>query len=254
MTRPQSPCKRFRKKNSLACYKLEFNKRILFDHYELFRITNPKAGEYYTIPIEALQKDTNRHISYHKSGAFHWREESGERLIPRDGEADYRRASLMNQAMLYLSHHLDGYCLAVGPRVSKEVLKTMLEILDGYILPPLKFNIYIQILLDRKNFMIPMLETSHRRKADKLVAEAIKNGKFSTFSSADIESSMRKTFGDQCKISMLEPKSENYVTFSEEVWTKLIDIARKLSLEKMENKPHAFWSDTPTTCFNQGKS
>ena len=152
LRRSQSPCKKFRKKNSLACYKLRFNqKRSVFDHYELFRIISPKAGEYYVLPIEALQKKVIRHISYHRSGAFHWREESGERVIPRDGEADERRASLLKQAISHLSYQLDGYCLAVGPRVSKDVLETMIGILDGYILPPLKLVVNTAIPDDTPN-------------------------------------------------------------------------------------------------------
>lgn len=250
--RPQSPCKRFGKKNSLACYKLRFNqKRFVFDHYELFRITNPNAGEYYVLPIEALQKKMNRHISYHSSGVFHCREESGKRVVPQDGEADQRRASLLNQAILHISHQLDGYCLAVGPRVSKEVLEMMIEILDGYILPPLKLVVNIQTLLDRKNLMIPMLETPQRRKADKVVAEAKKNGEFSTLSYEEMEALIRKTCGDQFKMVRLEPKCENYVTYSNKVMMKLIDIARELSLEKMEDKPPAFWRDNQSTCSKQ---
>lgn len=253
--RPQSPCKTFRKKNSLACYKLRFNqKRIGFDHYELFRITNPKAGEYYVLPIEALQKKVNRHISYHRSGAFHRREESGERVIPRDGEADQRRAELLNQATWHLSHQLDGYCLAVGPRVSKDALETMIEILDGYILPPLKLVVNIQTLLDRKNLTIPMLETPQKRKAYNVVAKAIENEEVTTLSSEEIEASIRKALGDQSKITTLEPKSGKYFTFSKEVTMKLIDIARELSLEKMEGKPSAFWTDTQSTCSKKSNS
>lgn len=196
----------------------------------------------------------NRHISYHKSGAFHWKEESGKRVIPLAGEADARRAYLLNQAMLHISGQLDGYCLAVGPKVSKDALGTMIEILDGYILPPLKLVVNIQSLLDMKNHMIPMLETPHRSNANKVFAEAIENGDFSTLSHAEVEDMIRKISGDQCKVVTLEPQCEKYVTYSKEVMIKLISIAQGLFLEKMEDKPAAFWTGAPSTCSKQTNS
>jgi hypothetical protein len=61
----------------------------------------------------------------------------------------------------------------------------MIEILDGYVLPPLTFLVDIQRLLDRKTQMIPMLETPpHKRKAARVMAEAKERGDFSTLSYA----------------------------------------------------------------------
>ncbi|MCK4603182.1 MAG: hypothetical protein KAU41_00615 [Deltaproteobacteria bacterium] len=130
----------------------------------------------------------------------------------------------------------------------------MIEILDGYILPPLKLVVNIQTLLDRKNLTIPMLETPQKRKAYNVVAKAIENEEVTTLSSEEIEASIRKALGDQSKITTLEPKSGKYFTFSKEVTMKLIDIARELSLEKMEGKPSAFWTDTQSTCSKKSNS
>ena len=73
-------------------------------------------------------------------------------------------------------------------------------------------------------------------------------------SSEEMEASIRKALGDQVKMVTLEPKSGKYVTFSKEVTMKLIDIARELSLEKMEGKPPAFWTDTQSTCSKKSNS
>lgn len=244
-----SPCKTFNKKRSLACYKLMFNiDRLSFDHYELYRIANPKEGEYYVLPIEVLQKQVNRHISYHKSGAFHWRTEDGERIAPQDGEADHRRASLLNQAMSYLSHHLDGYCLAVGKRVDKKSLITMLGIMDGYILPSIDPKNAAKVLLDRKSFMVPLLETPQRVKADKIIKKAIERGKTSTLTHDEMVKKMKDHFGEGCKISNLEPKNDTYLSLPVEVMQSLVDISRELCDDKAMNKPEAFWTNTINAC------
>ena len=139
MSNSQSPCKTFNKKKTITCYKLRSNfVTQSFDHYELYRINNRTPGEFYVFPIDTLQKQTNRHLSYHKSGVFHWRNEDGSKVVPRDHEADERRASLLLQAMGHLNFQLDGYCIAKGKKLSEDQIEQMVEIIDGYIIPPIK--------------------------------------------------------------------------------------------------------------------
>lgn len=175
--KPKSPCKTFNKKKAITCYKLRFNyDGPSFEHFELFRISNKTPREYYVFPIETLQKQYTRHISYHKSGAFHLREEDGSRIIPSGGEADNRRASLFHQAMSHLSGQLDGYCIAKGRNVSNEAIDTMIEIMDGYIIPPLKVFKGSDVLKKQKSFTIPMLMTPYQIEAQKIISEEDKKG------------------------------------------------------------------------------
>ncbi len=249
----RSPCKTFKKKKSLACYKLLLNlERQAFDHYELFRIVNPKPGEFYVMSIEVLQKLTNHHISYHKSGAFHWRTESGGRVVPLDGESDKRRADLCDQAFKYFSYNLDGYCLATGPRVSIETLKTMLAILDGYILPPLALTVDVEYLYANKHITIPMPESFQRKKANDLLKKAKNAGETSILSREEIQDKVRKEFGDDCKIYNIAPQPKEYLTFPPDVLKQLIGLARDFCAYKLEDRPHAFWSKA-MECSNDQK-
>ncbi len=241
----QAPCKTFKKKKSLACYQLTFNNvQNSFDHYELCRIVNPKAGEYYLLPIDVIQKHGNHHLSYHKSGAFHWRTDEWGKIYLKDGEADYRSSFLIKQAMSYLSNNLDGYCLSVGRKVDPKALKSMLLIMDGYILSSIDPNIAAQTLIERKNFMIPLPETEQRITANKIVKEAIDNGKATSFSQDEIVEKMKAQFGENCKIINLEPKKEKFISFPIEVTTHLFDLARDLCKNKMMTKSDGFWTDS----------
>lgn len=236
-----SPCKTFRRKQSLACYKLRFNsEKLFFEHYELFRITNPRAGEFYVFPIETLQKQDNRHFSYHKSGAFHWREANGERVIPLDGEADERNVAVMNQAVSHLFGQLDGYCLAVGPGTSTETLRSMIKILDGYILPPLE-EIIPEELLRRRNFMIPIKKTPQKLEAQDIISGAIRDGKSRTMSAAEVEEMVVRETGGKGALIRLDPKSESYLVLDEISTKRIFAIGRELIEMKLGEKAPAFW-------------
>lgn len=237
-----SPCKIFNKKKAITCYKLLVNlKEKKFDHHELFRISNRTPGEYYLFPIETLQKQSTRHISYHKSGAFHWRESDGQRIEPTEKEADNRRASLMMQAVHYLDGRLDGYCIARGRDVEEDSLSTMIEILDGYIIPPLDQVGTFDVLKSRKNHTIPLFNAPPRLIAEQLFQEDLKTGRATRFSEEDLRESLRNEFHKDLAVTFLEPKPAHYIGYSSETLTKVMSIAHELVTEKMRAKPEGFW-------------
>jgi hypothetical protein len=247
--RPRSLCKRFSKKKSLACYKLRFNQKLIaFEHYELYRITNPKVGEFYVFPISTLVKKTNRHLSYHKSGAFHWREDDGKKIVPLYGEADERGAEVHLQAQWYLAGQLDGYCLAVGPETSPESLRTMLSILDGYILPPVDSVANVDELMKRRNYMLPLPETAHRIRAQAMMADAVKHNRHRVMSIAEIEASLREKMGAGFKFVQLEPKAEDYFAFDSGTSEAIAKLANEPAKHKLGTRAPGFWvaeSQTP---------
>ena len=242
-SKKKSPCKYFCKKNSVSCYKLRYNEKTLkFDHYELYRVTNPKSGEYYVFPVETLQKKANRHASYHKSGAFHWREESGEKIIPINGEADYRNTTLLSQGMSHITGQLDGYCLAVGTKVTEQSLKIMLKILDGYIIPPLEVVTSPNKLLDRQNLMIPFLMSPQKVAAKVLHDKVLAEDGSKKVSVEEMEAILFSNLGNDCKFIKLDPQPEYYSILDIETMKKLIELARSLSQHKMGDKTPGFWT------------
>ncbi|MFH1217776.1 MAG: hypothetical protein V1706_14875 [Pseudomonadota bacterium] len=249
MTNTPSPCKTFNKKESITCYKLMYNHQTnKLDHYELYRINNRTPGEFYVLPIDTLQKQTNRHLSYHKSGAFHWRnQEDGNKVVPRDQEADERRASLLVQAMEHLSGRLLGYCISKGKNLSESQLESMVEIMDGYIIPPIIDIGVHKILLEKKSHSILLFDMPYIYQAQKIIIEARRNGDSKTITKKELFSILEKNNVDKSKIIQLEPGNgiEVYETFSVNVINKLIDIGRRMVEEKMENKPAAFWTNNP---------
>jgi hypothetical protein len=200
---------------------------------------NRKKGEYYVFPETALNRFKIWHISYHKSGAFHWREENGEKISAQDGEADYRRAELMIQAMKHLSVDFNGYCIAVGRKVSVESLSMMLNILDGYILPPITKLVDAKKLLERKTQMILMPITIHQKLAMRVVNEAYENNSISTISADELKEKIKKA-SPECKVYIRDPK-KRYANLSIETMDKLVRIARRLCEDKMKSKPESFW-------------
>lgn len=234
-----SPCKGFNKKKSLACYKLIFEPDPpCLRHYEIFRVVNQTPGEYYVLPIETLQKQVNHHYSYHKSGAFHWRHGT-ERIRPLCGESDARCAALMVQAMGHLTGKLDGYCFARGRDITEENLVAMVEILDGYIIPPLKQINIASDLKDRHTTAIFMMGSPYQVLADAI----IESGKFSydLLSTEEIDSLLKAELPNGRQIR-LEPRSKHYMCPSEELLKVLLKIATLLLDEKLKNKPSAFWT------------
>ena len=241
MEEHQSPCKTFNKRKSLACYHLKFDlssKR--FVHKEIFRVVNQTKREYYILPKETLQKKTNRHISYHKSGAFHWREADGKRIEPVEGEADARRALLITQATDHVHGGLDGYCIAKGRGLTEESMKVMLEILDGYIIPPLSEIGVLDTLLEKKNHSIFMLETPYRSRVNQLIQKEQKEGRVTYVDSVEMTSKMKEQFPN-AEI-YIDSRPEGYAIYSNDTTFKMIEIARELVIEKLEHKPDSFWT------------
>jgi hypothetical protein len=239
--RQPAPCKLFNKKQAIACYKLRWNPAIRhFDHYEMLRITNETPGEYYVFPIETLQKFENRHFSYHKSGAFHWRETDGKRIVPVDGEADDRRADLLTQAMAHLFHKIDGYCVSRGRDVEEKSLATMLSILDGYIIPPLRaFHVFEQLLTE-KSACMPLTPSRYQELAGRIIDEESKAGNRKMFSASELAAILQAEMPN-AKFVQLHPQPSSYATYSEAGMRKLIDIARGMVMNKMTDRTAGFW-------------
>lgn len=242
MEQTPSPCKTFAKKKAITCYKLLFTpESSRFAHFELLRITNTQPGEYYVVPIESLQKEVSTHISYHKSAAFHWKLEDGSRLKPRDGEADARRAKLMSQAVDHLSGRLDGYCIAKGRDVSDEALAAMLDIMDGYIIPPLRALRVFESLKQKKTLTIPMMRSPYQLEAQRALSAAAASGERKSITPEELLRAIRNSVGTECKIFQLDPKPARYMIYSEGTMTQIMAIAGRMVVDKMSDKPSAFW-------------
>ena len=123
-------CKQFRKKNALAFYILIFDpKSKELRHREMLRIVNPHEDEYYIIPVP-LHK-TDFHISYHKSGQFHWVHDR-KHHFPLKQEHDFRVAFRDYLGIQAMFGWIIGYCVACGPKVEKDSLKELLNLLSRY--------------------------------------------------------------------------------------------------------------------------
>lgn len=124
-------CKVFRKKNALAFFILIIDPDSgQLKHREMIRLVNPKADEYYLIPRPLDKSDF--HISYHKSGAFHWKLNRILQL-PKEREKDFRDAFCDYILMQSFFGWIVGYCIACDARLSKTALRSMLKILAPYI-------------------------------------------------------------------------------------------------------------------------
>jgi hypothetical protein len=244
----QSPCKTFNKRKAITCYKLRWDSQnCVFEHHELYRISNETPGEYYILPIETLQKQTKRHLSYHRSGAFHWREDDGSRVKPRDGEADQRRASLVCQAGAHLSGQLHGYCIARGRNVSDASIDYMIDIMDGYIIPPLKSLGVHLALKERKSYSILVMDSPYRREAQKIMAEAAEKGDGRIVRGDDLIDFVKAQY-PKVKCAVLEPMPKDFAVYSRGVTDRLVRLAQEMVMEKMREKPAAFW--TGARAFN----
>jgi len=245
-----SPCKSFNKRRAITCYKLVWNPHDkTFKHYELYRVSNQTPGEYYVLPIETLQKQTTRHFSYHKSGAFHWREKDGARVEPRDGEADARAAGLYTQAMAHLSGQLDGYCIARGKNVSDSSINTMIDIMDGYVIPPLKLIGVNQTLKEKKNHSIFMMCSPYQMRSQRIMAEAERKKESKVMPREEYIKFLTAELPHSKPIE-LEPKFENFIIYRQEVVRSLLVIAREMVAEKIQGKPKCFWTDPRSPAFD----
>lgn len=247
------PCKTFNKKKAITCYQLRFDINTgKFNHFELYRIINKTHKEYYVLSSGTLQKVASRHLSYHKSGAFHWREEDGRRIVPSDGESDLRRASLVSQAVKYLSGELDGYCIFKGKNVTDDSLSTMIKIMDGYIIPSLNDLGVAETLIEKKSVTISMDQSPYKilkNTARQIFEEANISGTDKKITKENLIYRLQKQFGDSVKISFLDQNAKYFTTTSPETMKKIIPIARYIVKEKFKDNPPGFWTKDGSETF-----
>lgn len=126
------PCKKFRKKKSLAFYILIIDPDSQeLKHREMLRIVNKSENEFYVFPVNALSSKQDLHFSYHKSGRFHWTYNRQHYPLLYD-ERDFREAFQNYIKIQSMTGWIKGYCVACGPETSKESLRQMLELLSRY--------------------------------------------------------------------------------------------------------------------------
>jgi len=127
-------CKEFKKKKSLAFFiKIPDPDEGVVKHREMIRIVNKKEGEFYLFPRPTDR--ANFHISYHRSGQFHWVLDN-EHHFPAKSEQDFREA-FRDYLTLQAAHGwIVAFCIAGGPGVSRDSLRRMLQILSGYVPVP----------------------------------------------------------------------------------------------------------------------
>ncbi len=124
-------CKQFHKKNAIAFYILILDPDSKdLKHREMLRIVNQQNGEYYIIPRPLDKNDF--HISYHKSGQFHWFLDQ-KYHFPLQQEHDFRIAFRDYLRIQAKFGWIIGYCVACGPKVEKDSLRKMLDLLSRYI-------------------------------------------------------------------------------------------------------------------------
>lgn len=129
LPRFSKPCKQFRKKNALAFYILIMDTDSMeLKHREMLRIVN-NGKDFYMIP-HPLRKIAF-HLSYHKSGQFHWVYED-KHHFPMEQERDFRSAFSNYLRIQTYFGWIVGYCVSYGPQVDKATLRTMLDLLSRY--------------------------------------------------------------------------------------------------------------------------
>lgn len=233
----KSPCKTFEKKRSVTCYRLQLRTDPpRFHHVEMLRVVSPTPGEFYVLPIETLQKQDNTHYSYHRSGRFHWKLADGSRVVPAAGEADSRRASVLTQAVKHCTGQLDGYCIAKGRDVSDAMLTIMIQIMDGYVIPPLIAMGVATALRTKKNFSIPLLDSPHKQAVERILELAASERKILT---GDEMLAKWQQALPQAKILQTDPQPQ-YATYSAETMIRVYQIAQQLVAEKFGERP-PFW-------------
>jgi len=228
-----SPCKTFRKKRMLACYSLLYNPDQLgFRHIEIFRIVNPKDGEYYLFTKSALQKKRKFHYSYHKSGAFHWREDGLPPISPAYGEADARSAIKTLQYLEYFQGQVEGYCLAIGPGITSEALERMLHILRGYIVHDLKEPSIMDYLLEHKNISLMLPIPWQRAVIQALVRNSIEAGKATRLSEAELLANLKEKVGADAQIIITEPQPKSHISVDFETMQKILSLVPKADMDQ----------------------
>ncbi len=108
-----------------------------FKCFEILRLRiKGKVHEYevYVIPIEALQGRLDFHLSYHRSGKFHWAHNK-KHMNPLHSESDYREAF-----KLYLRcKFAPCFCLRKGKNLSDNEMNNLLCELTRHV--PFDFDV-----------------------------------------------------------------------------------------------------------------
>ena len=124
-------CKKFNKKKSVGFFIHVYDPdEDTVKPREMLRIQNRKEGEFYLFPRPLDHADF--HISYHRSGEFHWKMEQ-EHHFPEEDERDFRIAFRDYLAIQAQIGWIFGYCIAVDRRVERPTLARMLQIMSGYV-------------------------------------------------------------------------------------------------------------------------
>jgi hypothetical protein len=151
----------------------------------------------------------------------------------------------MAQAMAHTSGQLDGYCISRGRDVSEEALATLIDIMDGYVIPPLKLLRVAEHLKQRKNWTIPMVMTPYQLEAERICRQEAAGGRETFITPDQFKALLVEKIGTGPKCVQLDPKPERYAIYTEEAMTKLFAIAHRMVTEKMEARPRAFWLVPP---------
>lgn len=149
------PPKDYNKKKSIGVFGCI---RSDFKCFEILRLRIKGKGdgyEVYVIPIEALQGKLDFHLSYHKSGKFHWAHNK-KHINPLRGESDY-----CEPFTLYLrSKFAPCFCLRKGKNLSDNEMNILLSKLTRYF--PFDFNVeeVLRNLKQKKFYRIKLCRLS----------------------------------------------------------------------------------------------
>ena len=117
-------------------------------HREMLRLVNPKPDEYYLIPRPLDKSDF--HISYHRSGAFHWKL-NRKLCFPKENRDDFSSAFFDYISMQSYFGWIVAHCLACDPKLERAVLREMLRIITPYVpIPGLDTDEACDDLFNRK--------------------------------------------------------------------------------------------------------
>jgi len=215
---------------------------LTYDHIENYRIHHPRKDDFYVVDGYALDLRTGDHISYHPSGRLHWKGKRGEPTTPAEGEADARRAALLNEAVSLICGEIDGYCIAAGPGLSLDSLATMVSILDGYIVPPIAYLVDVSEFQRRGRVHFPTPLLPEAVAARRMLAEARANGQYNVVSADEMMRTMRKQFPN-AQVQRRASSPQSYACYDQATIQGLYKLAHGLIDKKMEQKPLAFWTD-----------
>jgi hypothetical protein len=146
-------CKQFNKKNALAFYILIVDRDSMeLKHREMLRIVN-NGEDYYIFPYPL--KKISFHLSYHKSGEFHWVYEDlvlrNKYHFPKEQERDFRTAFRDYLSIQSKFGWIVGYCVSYGPQVNKATLGKMLDLLTRYVVIDFSTEEALNDIFNRKH-------------------------------------------------------------------------------------------------------